>query len=42
MRLGFDSYQEYLSLPQKTKDALDDKATTIFQGRFEIDRLTCF
>jgi hypothetical protein len=41
VRLGFDNYQEYQSLPQRTKTALDEGASTIFQGRFEIDEITC-
>ena len=40
-RLGFDSYQEYLSLTQRTTDALNEGAETIFQGRFETEGLTC-
>jgi hypothetical protein len=41
VRLGFSNYQEYLSLPQRTKNALDKNTKTIFQGRFEVDNLTC-
>ena len=41
VQLGFDNYQEYLSLPQRTKMALDEGASTIFQGRFEKDEITC-
>jgi hypothetical protein len=40
VRLGFDSYNEYLSLPERTTKALADGATTIFQGRFEHEQLT--
>jgi len=39
--LGFSNYDEYLSLPERTKKALDDGAKTIFQGRFEADEITC-
>ena len=38
--LGFNNYNEYLSLPERTTKALDDGAKTIFQGRFEHDQLT--
>jgi hypothetical protein len=38
--LGFDGYNEYLSLPARTTETLDDGAKTIFQGRFEHDQLT--
>ncbi len=38
--LGFDSYEEYLSLPERTRQALDDGVKTIFQGRFEADGIT--
>ncbi|MFI5240783.1 MAG: DUF2779 domain-containing protein [Candidatus Saccharimonadia bacterium] len=40
VRVGFDGYNEYLSLPERTQKALNDGATTIFQGRFEYDQLT--
>ena len=40
VRLGFDNYNEYLSLPERTTKALADGATTIFQGRFEHEQLT--
>lgn len=40
VKIGFDSYSEYLSMPLRTKKALDDGANTIFQGRFEADNLT--
>jgi len=40
VRLGFDNYNEYLSLPERTTKALADGTTTIFQGRFEHEQLT--
>lgn len=40
VRLGFDNYGEYLSLPERTTKALADGAKTIFQGRFEFNQLT--
>lgn len=39
-RVGFNSYDEYLSLPRRTAEALQNGATTIFQGRFEHEQLT--
>lgn len=39
--LGFTSYAEYLSLPKRTSDALDNSAKTILQGRFESGQITC-
>lgn len=39
--LGFSNYDEYLSLPERTKEALNNDAKTIFQGRFEADEITC-
>lgn len=41
--LGFDTdnFDTYLSLPARTKKALDTGATTIFQGRFESEKITC-
>jgi len=38
--LGFNNYNEYLDLPERTKQALSDGAKTIFQGRFEHEQLT--
>jgi hypothetical protein len=40
VRVGFNNYDEYLSLPARTKDALSGGATTIFQGRFEAGQFT--
>jgi len=39
--LGFTNYAEYGVLPSRTTEALDHGAKTIFQGRFEVDGLTC-
>ena len=41
IRVGFDGYNEYLSMPKRTKEAILKGAKTIFQGRFETDNLTC-
>lgn len=41
IRLGFSNYDEYNALSRKTKEALDNGAKNIFQGRFEADGLTC-
>lgn len=38
--LGFSDYDEYLSLPERTTQALDEGIHTIFQGRFEHEQLT--
>lgn len=38
--LGFNDYDEYLSLPERTTQALDEGVLTIFQGRFEHEQLT--
>lgn len=40
VRLGFNNYDEYLDLPERTKKALEDGAKAIFQGRFEYGQLT--
>jgi len=40
-KLGFDGYDEYLSLPERTKNAIKDGTSTILQGRFESDGITC-
>ena len=41
VRLGFNNYDEYLSLPARTQESLQHGAEVIFQGRFEVDNLTC-
>lgn len=41
LRLGFDNYQEYLTLPQATAKAITDGNKTLFQARFEADNITC-
>lgn len=38
--LGFTDYDEYITLPARTKKALAEGEHTIFQGRFEHDNLT--
>ncbi|MES2971399.1 MAG: DUF2779 domain-containing protein [Patescibacteria group bacterium] len=38
--LGFSDYDEYLSLPERTTQVLDEGVTTIFQGRFEHEQIT--
>lgn len=40
--IGFNNYDEYLTMPHRTQTALSDPiVTTIFQSRFEKDSLTC-
>ncbi len=39
--LGFNGYQEYLNLPRRTTEALENGAKTILQGRFESESITC-
>lgn len=41
VRLGFNDYTEYVNLPKRTSEALQQGAKTIFQGRFEVGNLTC-
>ncbi|NOY14886.1 MAG: DUF2779 domain-containing protein [bacterium] len=41
VRLGFDNFKEYLSLPQRTAESLASGAKTILQGRFEVGGITC-
>ena len=40
VRIGFDNYGEYLSMPKRTTEVLAKGAKTIFQGRFEHEQLT--
>jgi hypothetical protein len=39
--LGFSDYDEYRSLPQRTRDAIDRGDQVLFQPRFEWDEFTC-
>lgn len=39
--LGFSDYSEYLSLPQRTQDAISSGAQVLFQPRFEWQDFTC-
>ena len=41
IKLGFNNYDEYLTLPKRTSEALINGAKTILQGRFEFESLTC-
>ncbi len=41
VKLGFNNYNEYLSLPERTAEAIKKGAKTIFQGRFEVNDITC-
>lgn len=41
VQVGFNNYEEYLSMPERTKQVLDDGAKVIFQGRFEANGITC-
>lgn len=38
--LGFSDYDEYLTLPERTTQALKEGLPTVFQGRFEYEKLT--
>lgn len=40
-KLGFNNYNEYLSLPARTKLALASGIEVLLQARFEVDNLTC-
>lgn len=44
-RVGFDNYEQYLSMPARTKKAVDDGAKILTQARFEAsygnDQITC-
>lgn len=39
--LGFSDYSEYLSLPQRTQDAIKSGIQVLFQPRFEWQNFTC-
>jgi hypothetical protein len=40
VKVGFNNYDEYLTMPERTNKVLDNGAKTIFQGRFEHEQLT--
>ena len=39
--LGFNNFSEYETLSQRTQEAIDSGATTLFQAKFDNDNLTC-
>lgn len=41
VRLGFEDYSEYATLPARTKMAIESGAKVLFQARFEKDGYTC-
>ena len=41
VRLGFNSYSEYLEMPDKTAEAWDYGAEVVSQGRYETGSITC-
>lgn len=41
IKLGFNDYTEYASLPARTTAAINSGVKTILQGRFEADGITC-
>ena len=41
VRLGFDSYSEYLDMPERTAEAWESGAEVVSQGRYETGSITC-
>lgn len=41
VKIGFENFSDYGSLPRRTQEALNNGAQTIFQGRFVASDLTC-
>lgn len=39
--LGFEDYDEYLTLPKRTEDAIKNGSQVLFQPRFEWNNFTC-
>jgi hypothetical protein len=39
--IGFNTYDEYVVQPERTREALQEPSAVVFQGRFEKDSLTC-
>jgi CRISPR/Cas system-associated exonuclease Cas4 (RecB family) len=40
-KIGFNNYDEYMSLPSRTLEAIKNNASTILQGRLEAEGITC-
>ncbi|MFA6462831.1 MAG: hypothetical protein WCT51_02160, partial [Candidatus Shapirobacteria bacterium] len=41
VKLGFESYDDYLNLPNRTIEAIKNKVEVILQGRLEFEGKTC-
>ena len=41
LRLGFNSYSEYLDMPERTAEAWDNGAEVVSQSRYEAGSITC-
>lgn len=41
VKVGFNNYNEYLSLPRRTKEILSTSAKTIMQAGFETGKISC-
>lgn len=41
VKVGFNNYDEYLSMPSRTIAAIENGAKTLFQARFETPTITC-
>lgn len=41
IKLGFKTYEEYLNLPYRTQQVLENGTRTVFQGRMEANNTTC-
>jgi hypothetical protein len=40
-KIGFNNYNEYLSLPSRTLEAIKNNTSTLLQGRLEAEGITC-
>ena len=40
-RIGFESYSEYLDMPERTTEAWKNGADVVSQGRYEYGSITC-
>lgn len=41
IKLGFETFEDYKNLPYKTEQAIENGAKTLFQGRLEVNNITC-
>lgn len=41
VRIGFNNFDEYVTMPSRTNKAIEEGSKTLFQARFEASNITC-